>query len=97
MPTAAVPVDSSSGLWDRLTNWTSENKAVAYTIAGVAVVVTGAGVVYYLNDSVRPTILHLLLSPPSVIADLAAASNHALLPRAPTNPFRPLAEVQLSS
>ncbi|KAH6985804.1 hypothetical protein BKA56DRAFT_479714 [Ilyonectria sp. MPI-CAGE-AT-0026] len=51
MPTAAVPVDSSSGLWDRLTNWTSENKAVAYTIAGVAVVVTGAGVVYYLNDS----------------------------------------------
>lgn len=50
---AAIPVDSSSGLWDRLTSWASENKAVVYTIAGVAVVVTGAGVVYYLNsDSV---------------------------------------------
>ncbi|KAK0384944.1 hypothetical protein NLU13_7423 [Sarocladium strictum] len=46
---AAIPVDSSSGLWDRLTSWASENKAVVYTIAGVAVVVTGAGVVYYLN------------------------------------------------
>ncbi|KAH7148791.1 hypothetical protein EDB81DRAFT_475132 [Dactylonectria macrodidyma] len=50
IPTTAIPVDSSSGLWDRLTNWASENKAVAYTIAGAAVVVTGAGVVYYLND-----------------------------------------------
>lgn len=48
----AIPVDSSSGVWDRLTNWVSENKAVVYTIAGVAVVVTGAGVVYYLNDAV---------------------------------------------
>ncbi|KPM43120.1 Mitochondrial import receptor subunit tom70 [Neonectria ditissima] len=46
----AIPVDSSSGLWERLTNWVSENKAAAYTIAGAAVVVTGAGVVYYLND-----------------------------------------------
>lgn len=50
-----VPVEPSSGLWDRVTSWASENKAVVYTIAGVAVVVTGAGVVYYLNnsDSVR--------------------------------------------
>lgn len=50
----AIPVDtSSSGVWDRLSSWVSENKAVVYTIAGVAVVVTGAGVVYYLNgDSV---------------------------------------------
>lgn len=46
----AIPVDSSSGLWDRVTSWASENKAVVYTIAGVAVVVTGAGVVYYLNS-----------------------------------------------
>jgi import receptor subunit TOM70 len=47
----AVPVESS--VWDRFTNWASENKALVYTIAGVAVVVTGAGVVYYLNgDSV---------------------------------------------
>ncbi|KAI0479940.1 mitochondrial import receptor subunit tom-70 [Xylaria cf. heliscus] len=46
----AVPVESS--VWDRLTNWASENKALVYTIAGVAVVVTGAGVVYYLNGDV---------------------------------------------
>ncbi|KAI5860200.1 mitochondrial outer membrane 72K protein [Durotheca rogersii] len=45
----AIPVESS--LWDRLTNWASENKALTYTIAGAVVVVTGAGVVYYLNDS----------------------------------------------
>ncbi|KAG9239636.1 hypothetical protein BJ875DRAFT_531595 [Amylocarpus encephaloides] len=40
-----------SSVWDRISTWASENKAVVYTIAGVAVVVTGAGVVYYLNDS----------------------------------------------
>lgn len=51
-PTAAIPVDPSSGLWERVTSWVSDNKAVAYSIAGVAVVITGAGVVYYLNDSV---------------------------------------------
>jgi import receptor subunit TOM70 len=52
---AAVAVDAnSSSTWDRISSWVSENKAVVYTIAGVAVVVTGAGVVYYLNsDSVR--------------------------------------------
>lgn len=50
----AIPVDSSSGLWDRVSSWVSENKAVVYTIAGVAVVVTGAGAVYYLtSDAVR--------------------------------------------
>ena len=38
-------------LWDRLSTWASENKAVVYTIAGVAVVISGAGVVYYLSDS----------------------------------------------
>lgn len=55
MPPGAVAVDaSSSSTWDRISSWVSENKAVVYTIAGVAVVVTGAGVVYYLNsDSVR--------------------------------------------
>ena len=42
---------SNSSLWDRVSNWASENKAVAYTIAGTAVVVTGAGVIYYLSDS----------------------------------------------
>jgi import receptor subunit TOM70 len=49
----AVPVSASSSTWDRITSWASENKAVVYTIAGVAVVITGAGAVYYLNsDSV---------------------------------------------
>lgn len=46
----AVPVDASSSAWGRITSWVSENKAAVYTIAGVAVVVTGAGVVYYLNS-----------------------------------------------
>ncbi|RYO94047.1 hypothetical protein DL766_004102 [Monosporascus sp. MC13-8B] len=45
----AIPVESPSA-WDRITNWASENKAIVYTIAGVAVVFTGAGVVYYLNS-----------------------------------------------
>ena len=42
---------SSPSLWDRVSTWASENKAFVYTIAGVAVVVTGAGVVYYMTDS----------------------------------------------
>lgn len=53
-PVAAIPTDSS--LWDRISTWASDNKAVVYTIAGVAVVVTGAGVVYYVNSSVRPSL-----------------------------------------
>lgn len=62
-PAAANPavlrVDAPASTWDRISSWVSENKAVVYTIAGVAVVVTGAGVVYYLNsDSVR-TLAHL--------------------------------------
>ncbi|KAI0002757.1 import receptor [Xylariaceae sp. FL0662B] len=48
----AVPVESS--VWDRITNWASEHKALVYTIAGVAVVVTGAGIVYYLNSDAKP-------------------------------------------
>ncbi|KAL9603979.1 MAG: hypothetical protein Q9179_002007 [Wetmoreana sp. 5 TL-2023] len=42
---------SSLPLWDRLSKWASENKAIVYTIAGIAVVITGAGVVYYRSDS----------------------------------------------
>lgn len=42
---------SSLPLWDRISLWASENKAVVYTIAGVAVVMSSAGVVYYLSDS----------------------------------------------
>ncbi|OAA57690.1 mitochondrial precursor protein import receptor tom70 [Cordyceps fumosorosea ARSEF 2679] len=50
----AVPVSAPSSTWDRITSWASENKAVVYTIAGVAVVVTGAGAVYYLNSESKP-------------------------------------------
>ncbi len=50
-PPTAVPVPADSSFWDRISAWASENKAVVYTIAGVAVVVTGAGVVYYLNSN----------------------------------------------
>ncbi|VUC20265.1 unnamed protein product [Clonostachys rosea] len=49
-PTAAIPVDPSSSVWDRISSWASENKAVVYTIAGVVVAVTGAGAVYYLSS-----------------------------------------------
>ena len=45
----SAPTPSPS-LWEKISTWASENKAVVYTIAGVAVVVTGAGVVYYLSD-----------------------------------------------
>lgn len=59
MPMRGAPVHftsstaaQSSGLWDRVSTWASEHKAVVYTIAGVSVVVTAAGVAYYLTDSV---------------------------------------------
>ncbi|KAI9900310.1 hypothetical protein N3K66_004572 [Trichothecium roseum] len=45
-----IPVEPSSGLWDRVSSWASENKTAVYTIAGVAVVITGAGAVYYLKS-----------------------------------------------
>lgn len=51
LDTSKLHTQSSQSVWDRISNWVSENKAVVYTIAGVAVVVTGAGVVYYLSDS----------------------------------------------
>lgn len=59
-----VPLPADSSLWDRISNWVSENKAVVYTIAGVTVVVAGASVYYYTSDSsVRhPTLLALVAS-----------------------------------
>lgn len=52
LDTSSLSSQSSSlPLWDRLSTWASENKTVVYTIAGIAVVVTGAGVVYYSTDS----------------------------------------------
>lgn len=47
--TAALSQSSTSSVWDRISTWASENKALVYTVAGVAVVVTSAGVVYYLS------------------------------------------------
>lgn len=52
--TASLPDSTTSSVWDRISKWVSENKALVYTIAGVAVVVTSAGVVYYLSDSSSP-------------------------------------------
>ncbi|KAL9000585.1 MAG: hypothetical protein Q9169_000878 [Polycauliona sp. 2 TL-2023] len=52
LDTSSLPSQTSPlPLWDRLSTWASENKAIVYTIAGIAVVVTGAGVVYYSSDS----------------------------------------------
>uniref|UniRef100_A0A093VTB4 Mitochondrial import receptor subunit tom-70 n=1 Tax=Talaromyces marneffei PM1 TaxID=1077442 RepID=A0A093VTB4_TALMA len=48
--TASLSPTTSSSVWDRISNWVSENKAVVYTVAGIAVVVTG-GTVYYLSTS----------------------------------------------
>ncbi|KLJ08198.1 hypothetical protein EMPG_09967 [Blastomyces silverae] len=50
---SSLQAQPSSSVWDRISKWASENKAIVYTIAGVAVVVTSAGVVYYLSDSGR--------------------------------------------
>lgn len=48
--TSSLAPATSSSLWDRVSNWVSENKAVVYTVAGIAVVVTG-GTVYYLSTT----------------------------------------------
>lgn len=60
MPPAAPPFSlpipqatlstADSSMWDRVSTWVSENKAIVYTVAGVAVVITGAGAVYYLRN-----------------------------------------------
>ena len=50
-PTSLHSGSGPSSFIDRLSQWASENRAVVYTVAGVAVVVTGAGVYYYANSS----------------------------------------------
>ena len=57
-PTSSAPTPSldgaastSSSAWDRISTWVSEHKAVVYTVAGIAVVATGAGAVYYISRS----------------------------------------------
>ncbi|KAL2157713.1 hypothetical protein VTH06DRAFT_5196 [Thermothelomyces fergusii] len=49
--TPSTPLTADASLWDRISTWVSEHKAVVYTIAGVAVVVTTAGAVYYVRNS----------------------------------------------
>ncbi|EOO02621.1 putative mitochondrial outer membrane 72k protein [Phaeoacremonium minimum UCRPA7] len=54
-PSKGIPVPTADpSVWDRITTWASEHKAVVYTIAGVTVVVAGAGVFYYVNNSSAP-------------------------------------------
>ncbi|KAK3901477.1 hypothetical protein C8A05DRAFT_34851 [Staphylotrichum tortipilum] len=48
--TPSAPIQADPSLWDRIATWVSEHKAVVYTIAGVAVVVTTAGAVYYVRS-----------------------------------------------
>jgi import receptor subunit TOM70 len=42
---------SSSSLWDRISTWAAEHKAVVYTVAGVTLIATAAGVYYVVNDA----------------------------------------------
>lgn len=49
--TSALPDAASSSLWDRISSWASDNKALVYTIAGVTLVVTAAGVIYYTSEA----------------------------------------------
>ncbi|KAG8529483.1 TOM (translocase of outer membrane) complex component [Bacidia gigantensis] len=49
---SSLPADSSSpAVWERLSTWASENKPLVYTIAGVAIVGSGVGAVYYYSRS----------------------------------------------
>lgn len=49
-----IPIEQgTSSLWDRLSNWASENKGVVYTIAGVTLVVGAGGAIYYFSSDSR--------------------------------------------
>lgn len=57
--TASIPQPTTvatDSIWDRISRYVSEHKAVVYTI-GAVVVVAGAGGIYYVsqNPSSRPT------------------------------------------
>lgn len=57
-PSTPIPVQipADSSVWDRISTWVSEHKAVVYTVAGVTVAVAAGGIVYY-STSVRTTLL----------------------------------------
>ena len=57
-PIVNIEQASNSSLWDRVTTWASDNKAVAYTIAGTVIVVTAGGAIYYLSDSKPKSTVH---------------------------------------
>jgi mitochondrial import receptor subunit TOM70 len=50
-PIEAISAAGTPGLWERITTWASEHKAIVYTVAGVTLLVTAGGVIYYVNDS----------------------------------------------
>ena len=51
-----VPVPPApSSVWDRITSWASDNKAAVYTAGAIVLVVTGAGVAYYVTQPQQPT------------------------------------------
>jgi hypothetical protein len=50
----ALSQDASASIWDRISSWVAEHKAVVYTIAGVTVVATAAGVYYYYSTTPPP-------------------------------------------
>ncbi|KAF2021715.1 mitochondrial precursor protein [Aaosphaeria arxii CBS 175.79] len=45
-----IPAAETSSLWERLSNWASENKGTVYAVAGVTFVVGAGGVIYYLSS-----------------------------------------------
>ena len=49
-----IPEPGTSSLWDRLSNWASENKGVVYTVAGITLVAGAGGVIYYFSSDSRP-------------------------------------------
>lgn len=49
LPTSEFLQLPSPSLWDRISTWTSNNKAVVYSVAGVLVVSVAGGSVYYYN------------------------------------------------
>lgn len=57
-PSTPIPVEipADSSVWDRISTWVSEHKAVVYTIAGVTVAVAAGGIIYY-STPVRSILL----------------------------------------
>ena len=50
-----IPPAGTSSLWDRISTWASEHKGVVYTVAGLTLVVSAGGVIYYLSDDKKDT------------------------------------------